>query len=45
MGVNNQNFRAPTHINAAGEFVNTFYKYDGGFFYDSNENFVMFYAA
>ena len=45
MGVNNQNFRAPTHINAAGEFVNTFYKYDGGFFYDSNENFVMFYVA
>lgn len=45
MGINNQNFRAPTHINAAGEFVNTFYKYDGGFFYDSNENFVMFYAA
>lgn len=45
MGINNQNFRAPTHINAAGEFVNTFYKYDGGFFYDSNENFVMFYIA
>lgn len=45
MGVNNQNFRAPTHVNASAEFINTFYKYDGGFFYDTNENFVMFYIA
>lgn len=45
MGVNNQNFRSPTHVNASGEFVNIFYKYDGSFFVDDNENFVVFYAA
>lgn len=45
LGVCNQNSRVTTQYNAKAEFTNYFYKRDARYFTDSNENFVVFYAA
>lgn len=45
LGVCNYNERVTTNYNAKGEFFNNYYKYDCGYFNDSNENFVVFFAA
>lgn len=41
-GVTNLNERVTTHYNAKAEFYNNYYKVDGGYFADTNENFVVF---
>lgn len=45
LGVCNQNSRVTTQYNPKAEFTNYFYKRDARYFTDSNENFVVFYAA
>lgn len=44
LGVNNYNKRVTQHYNAAGEFINSFFKMDAQFFNDTNENFIVFYV-
>ena len=45
LGVCNQNSRVQTQYNPKAEFTNYFYKRDARYFTDSNENFVVFFAA
>lgn len=45
LGVCNLNRRVTTSYNAKAEFFNNFYKFDAGYFNDTNENFVVFYVA
>ena len=45
LGVSNLNRRTLTHYNEKAEFTNLFYKMDAGYFLDTDENFVVFYAA
>lgn len=45
LGVCNLNRRVTTAYNAKAEFFNNFYKFDAGYFNDTNENFVVFYVA
>ena len=45
LGVCNRNQRITTHYNAKAEFWNNWYKSDGSYFYDGNENVVVFYMA
>lgn len=45
LGVCNLNRRVTTAYNAKAEFFNNFYKFDAGYFTDTNENFVVFYVA
>lgn len=45
LGVCNKNQRTTTHYNARAEFVNNWYKSDGMYFNDYNENFIVFYAS
>lgn len=45
LGVCNQDSRVTTQYNPKAEFTNYFYKRDARYFTDSNENFVVFYAA
>lgn len=45
LGVCNYNERVTTNYNAKGEFFNNYYKYDCGYYNDSNENFVVFFIA
>jgi len=45
LGICNQNSRVETQRNPKAEFTNYFYKRDARYFTDSNENFVVFYAA
>ena len=42
-GVCNTDRRSPTEYNAKGEFWNIFYKFDGSFFNDLDENCVVFF--
>lgn len=44
LGVSNLNRRVTTDWNAKGEFFNNWFKADAGYFNDTNENFVVFYA-
>ena len=44
LGVCNLDRRNTKDYNAPGEFFNTWYKMDAGYFNDFNENFVVFYA-
>lgn len=44
-GVCNTDRRVTTAYNAKAEFFNNFYKFDASYFNDTNENFVVFYAA
>lgn len=45
LGVTNIDRRVTTHYNAKAEFFNNWYKFDAGYFNDTNENFVVFYIA
>ena len=45
LGVTNLDRRVTTNYNAKAEFFNNYYKFDAGYFNDTNENFVVFYAA
>lgn len=42
-GVSNLDRRIKTAQNARGEFVNQFYKFDAGYYNDTDENFVVFF--
>lgn len=45
LGVCNLDRRVTSAYNAKAEFFNNFYKFDAGYFNDTNENFVVFYVA
>lgn len=45
LGVCNLNRRVTTNYNAKAEFFNNYYKFDAGYFNDTNENFVVFFIA
>lgn len=45
LGVCNLDKRVTTNYNAKAEFFNNYYKFDAGYFNDTNENFVVFFAA
>lgn len=45
LGVTNQDRRVTTNYNPKAEFYNNWYKFDAGYFNDTNENFVVFFAA
>lgn len=45
LGVSNLDRRVTTNYNAKAEFFNNYYKFDAGFFNDTNENFVVFFAV
>ena len=45
LGVTNLDRRVTTNYNPKGEFFNNWYKFDAGYFNDTNENFVVFFAA
>lgn len=45
LGVTNLDRRVTTHYNAKAEFFNNYYKFDAGYFNDTNENFVVFFIA
>lgn len=45
LGVSNLDRRVTTNYNAKAEFFNNYYKFDCGYFNDTNENFVVFYVA
>lgn len=44
LGVCNLDRRVTTHVNARAEFYNNWFKFDAGYFNDTNENFVVFMA-
>lgn len=45
LGVCNLDRRVTTNYNAKAEFFNNYYKFDAGYFNDTNENFVVFFAV
>lgn len=45
LGVCNVDRRVTTNYNAKAEFFNNYYKFDAGYFNDTNENFVLFFVA
>lgn len=45
LGVSNLDRRVTTNYNPKGEFYNNWYKFDAGYFNDTNENFVVFFVA
>lgn len=45
LGVCNVDRRVTTNYNAKAEFFNNYYKFDAGYFNDTNENFVVFFVA
>lgn len=45
LGVCNLDKRVTTNYNAKAEFFNNYYKFDAGYFNDTNENFVVFFIA
>lgn len=45
LGVTNLDKRVTTNYNAKAEFFNNYYKFDAGYFNDTNENFVVFFIA
>lgn len=45
LGVTNLDKRVTTNFNAKAEFFNNYFKFDAGYFNDTNENFVMFFVA
>lgn len=45
LGVSNLNRRVTSNYNAKAEFFNNYYKFDAGYFNDTNENFIVFYIA
>lgn len=45
LGVSNLNRRVTSNYNPKGEFTNNWFKADGSYFNDQNENFVVFFVA
>ena len=45
LGVTNLDRRVTTSYNPKAEFFNNWYKFEAGYFNDTNENFVVFYVA
>lgn len=45
LGVCNLDRRVTSNYNAKAEFFNNYFKFDAGYFNDTNENFVVFYVA
>lgn len=45
LGVCNLDKRVTSNYNAKAEFFNNYYKFDAGYFNDTNENFIVFYVA
>lgn len=45
LGVSNLDRRVTTAYNAKAEFFNNYYKFDAGYFNDTNENFVVFFIS
>lgn len=45
LGVCNLDRRVTSAYNAKAEFFNNWYKFDAGYFNDTNENFIVFYVA
>lgn len=45
LGVANLDKRVTTNYNPKAEFYNNWYKFDAGYFNDTNENFVVFFVA
>lgn len=45
LGVANIDRRVTTHRNSRAEFYTNWYKFDAGYFNDTNENFVVFFVA
>lgn len=45
LGVSNLNRRVTSNYNPKGEFTNNWFKADGSYFNDLNENFVVFFVA
>ncbi len=45
LGVANLDKRVTSNFNAKGEFFNNYFKFDAGYFNDTNENFVVFFIA
>ena len=45
LGVTNMDRRVTSHYNAKAEFYNNWYKMDAGYFYDPDENMVVFFVA
>lgn len=45
LGVTNMDRRVTTNYNPKAEFYNNWYKFDAGYFNDTEENFVVFYVA
>lgn len=45
LGVTNLDRRVTTSYNPKGEFYTNFYKFDAGYFNDTDENFIVFFAA
>lgn len=44
LGVCNLDKRVTSNYNAKAEFYNNYYKFDAGYFNDTNENFIVFYV-
>lgn len=45
LGVSNLDRRVTSTYNAKAEFFNNYFKFDAGYFNDTDENFVVFYIA
>jgi hypothetical protein len=45
LGVTNIDRRVTTNYNGKAEFYNNWFKFDAGYFNDTNENFVVFFVA
>lgn len=45
LGVSNLDRRVTSNYNAKAEFFNNYFKFDAGYFNDTNENFVVFFVA
>lgn len=45
LGVTNLSRRVTSNYNPKAEFYNNWFKFDAGYFNDSNENFVVFFVA
>lgn len=45
LGVTNMDRRVTTNYNPKAEFYTNWYKFDAGYFNDTNENFVVFFVA
>ena len=45
LGVSNLDRRVTSHYNAKAEFTNFWYKFDAGYFLDTDENCIVFFVA